>query len=130
MKNTPTVGADIYVGRFTGHDWQFVPGKVVKVTPSGRCDVETVRGSIYHFNAKGVQLGEAYRPYELDMHIPFAERAAELSRIDRAKQAARTVEAVVISRGVNYQWGKDGLSAEVARLQTLLDVARAAVESI
>lgn len=128
---TPKVGESIYVSRFFGQSTLFSLVEVVKVTPSGAIDVKfhaNQEAPFTRFRPDGREQGETRRPYEIDT-IPTADRKALLDQEQRTKDAATAISTIMPS-DVNYRYGKEGLSQEIARLEALLADAKAKVEAI
>lgn len=121
-----SVGDSVYVYRWGG----YMSGRVVKVSPSGLVDVligaatEPTR-----FRKDGREQGAKYGGYQLD-ELAFEARTTFLVAEKAAQKTVEALKQVRCSELCNYHWGKDGLMAEVARLQALLDLARAKVEAI
>jgi hypothetical protein len=91
-------------------------------------DVQFGCGTPIRFNKDGRRVGDNRDSY-LDT-IPFADRAADIARDERAKTAVRTIAKVVVQPTMNARWGKEGLAQELDRLQVLINEARTAVEAI
>jgi hypothetical protein len=108
-----------------------MPAKVQRVTPSGqvtarigddpKCDRV--------FSPKGKETRNAYPYYELDP-LPFEERKAMVERGKRARAAADALAEVAVKGSPRGEWGKDNLEVEAARLQGLLDAAKALIQAI
>ena len=128
------VGQQVYV--YDGY--QYMPMVVIKKTPSGKVDVnwirEESRGEPKRFRADGKMEGaKLWDRDELDP-MPFAEREVWIRRAKQAKDAGAALRSIEPS---GFRWiycnpddAKAMLGAEVARLQGLLDAARALVEAI
>ena len=107
----------------------YTPGDVTKGTFTGQVTVEFTCGSSI-FLPTGRERGVSkYNNSRLDVDMTFAERTKWLAARERSKAAATAINAIEVKR-VKYEWGKSDLAAEVARLQELLDAARALVEAI
>ena len=130
MANGLKVGDKVFVG---GSQSSYIPSVVTKVLPSGAVDVLVGRGETpdrFRENGKIQKSKDKYVPrYFLDF-TPYEEREAMLASVARTKVAAVLVGAIGAQNPVNYQWGKEGLAEEVARLQSLLNKAKAAVDAI
>jgi hypothetical protein len=133
-----TVGQKIFIKHFGSWNWYYTPAVVAKVSPAGLVDVkfgytlEDNANPPKRFLANGKiqkKKGVYESDYEIDT-MPFDERVAALASEERAKSAAAALSLVKPEERIRAEWGKDGLLAEVARLQTLLDTARTAVEEI
>jgi hypothetical protein len=135
---TLTVGQKVHLVHGNSY-LSFVKGEVVKITPSGLVDIQVGKigegnplGRTIRLNKDGYEQGaQRYgsMTYFLDF-ISFEERIQAQELEQRTKHAANTIYVIKREDGVNYKWGKDGLQAEVARLQVLLDLAKEAVEAI
>lgn len=127
-----TVGQKVYVKYFGSWRWFYTTGVVSKVTPAGMVDVIIGHQSTstrFRPNGKVQKLKDLYSTdYELD-DISYEERVALIASEDRAKNAVNLIN-LVKAENVRETWGKDGLLAEVNRLQELLMAARTAVEGI
>ncbi len=122
------VGKTVYVKT----RYSILPGTVVKVTPKGSTDVKFASsGSIKRFSPEGemVPADRWAQHYLLTDEKAAAELAYEQEKATLIK-AANAISAVTTERGVNYQWGLDGLQKEVERLQGLLDAAKTLVAEV
>lgn len=129
----PQQGDQVYVASPGSWDTRFNVGTVVKVTPSGLVDVQTYpNGPATRFNTNGYEAGNAgskYRKY-LDTHMSFEERKALLEREERTKAAMQAISEIKVEERLNWRWGKERMAEEVARLQGLLNAAKAAVDAV
>ena len=124
-------GDKLYICR-PGGTWDdtYYEAAVLKVTPAGLVDVQ-IGGGTARFGADGYErtTGSKYHRQRLD-DMPFEERAANLAEESRAKDAAKAINEIVRSSGVNYRWGKAGLNEEITRLRMLIEEATLKVEAI
>jgi len=121
------IGKTVYVKT----RYSILPGTVVKVTPKGSTDVKFASGTIKRFSTDGeMKPQDRWSPqYLLTDEKAVAELAYEQKKATLIK-AANAICAVTVERGVNYNWGADGLQKEVERLQALLDVAKTLVAEV
>jgi hypothetical protein len=120
-------GDPVYLGR----NGLFNKCIVKNVTPKGMVDV--LRDDrVERYRPDGTQQGGDRWSDELDL-TQFSERTEYLERRQRAKDAAVAINAIFAyedARRIRHEWGKDGLTAVVNRLQALLDEAKSKVEAI
>jgi len=125
------IGSKVYVARhssgFSGAIYYNI-GEVVKITPGGIVVVR-LNGSLSTVRFKDSRGMGDDKNYYLDT-VTFDERTALIAQKDRVISAVGLINNIKVDGYVKAQWGKEGLAAEVARLQTLLDAAKAAVEAI
>ena len=129
------VGEKVFLARSGSWTTCYYEGTVIKVTPTmvdvqiGTSEPMRFRFSDGRRHCKENYPGSRYREYELDS-IPYADRKAAIDLERRTKEAAALVAEIKTATGVNYRWGKQGLATEIARIQDLLDVAKASVEAL
>jgi hypothetical protein len=126
------VGDKFYSVRFNGHGHTYTNMVVTKVTPKGFVDGRYEHNELaepIRYNPQGVEIGDSYRKSEIDS-MPYDERTAELAKEERAKKAANAVAKVINNCNCNLRWGKEGMLAELDKLQAELNAARELVNNI
>ncbi len=124
------VGDKVYLARSGSWTMYFRVGTVVKRTAT-TIDVQVGDSAPDRFRIDGQrQGGDRYNDWSIDTHFTFEQRAALIAQDERTQQASHAITAIKPKDGINPRWGKDGLQAEVARLEALLADAKAKVEAI
>jgi hypothetical protein len=113
---------------------------VTRVTPSGKFELTADHNTpaslvVRAFNAQGFQLeggltGRVAKYSNVRICTDVAEWEAIAAKRVRAQVAAEAVNAVKLPEPARYTGGKDGLQRQVAELEALLALARAAVEAM
>ena len=127
------VGQQVYVEAPVGERY-YTLMTVIKKTPAGKVDLQRESYDPERFRAdgykeEGYSYTRAYNRERIDDEMSVVNRTewlAALTRTKAAHAAIRTIAPLDLSRWPD----KQSLAAEVARLQGLLDTARALVEAI
>lgn len=130
------VGQEVGIRSGYGHGRVSFGYTVAKVTASGQVVVTRTEPSTIpglnrerRFNADGYEMKSGASTYHRDSLVTDVAAARERARVEQAcNTAANAISAVRIDARGTY--GKEGLLEQVAKLETLLAAARAAVEAI
>ncbi len=123
-----TVGEKVYVQRIGSFSSTFSVGEVIKVTPTGKIDVDLGWG-VLRFSGDHSCTDKFHKNLFLDT-IPFGARKSEMDVENRAKDAAKKVNEVQAKTISLHFPTKEKLMEEIKELQRKLDEAKAAVEAI
>ena len=117
------------VYRYDGYS-AYMPCEVAKVTPTGQVTVTFTYGGPSIFFPTGRERGAGkYEGACLDVDMPFDNRTEWLAARERIKAARLALRQIEVGRTDEHS-DKASLTAEVNRLQGLLDAVRALVEAI
>ena len=112
---------------YRNYSFDYTPGEVTKVTPTGQVTVKYTHGEPDVFLQDGRQRGSSrYSGPHIDMDMTFEERVEWIKAQKRVNAACAALSIIVVGRYAD----KQSLAAEVKRLQGLLNAARALVEAI
>jgi hypothetical protein len=117
------VGDKVYI--YTRHG--YMPGEIVKITPSGLIDVKTTHGSqaVYRFNKNGKKLGDDYNAWSIDT-MPFDARTAYIKKANALRDALHAIMAIKEARFDS--WGFGGGIPEKQQIATELEKIEAQVQ--
>ena len=118
----------VYINTGRGRFFSYIAADIISTSPTG---IKTVKyrpsGSVERFTPDGRKRGDHYGD-RIDTVMGFAARTAWLKRQSQIQTAGLLVKRVQAN---NYTFEDvGGLTAEIDRLQALLDEARAAVAKI
>jgi hypothetical protein len=120
------VGDKVYVRRWG----RFFVGEVTRVTRSGQVYVKRDDSEEeLRFMPDGRHYGRDFGNATLDS-MAFEKRKAELEHERLARLAVARLAEVHPKERLSWQWGREGLMKELARLRGLLEVAEAAVMAV
>lgn len=123
------VGEKVHVAYSGSWSVRYTAGEVIRVTPSGICTVRI--GNAIHleqrFNPRGRCLEEFYKRNTYLDDMPFEAREKCINHEKSVKSAVELLRRVQPGSIIN---SKEFLLEESARLQNLLDAAKAAIDAL
>lgn len=130
-------GDKVYVVSYTANGYiRFTEMIVSNITPSGMLDLKFDLSGSYitrlRFGADGRERGgPKYCRRHIDTDMTFRARAAYISKMERAQNAANTLNELTSKHGdITKWWGRDAMNEVLDKLQAEINAARALVNAI